>query len=160
MIKNLIVALAKAFNEDLNLERLRIYCEMLKNLNEDKLKVVCKNIINTKTKFPMIAEIKEEYYKLENGNELASQEWSEVLDAVRKYGYYQQDKILGALKPLTREVVSRLGLERLCLMESAQVGIEKRMFIDTYNDFKASKKRDYVTNSFLLEESKDVRKIN
>ena len=140
--------LALGFNQEVNLNQVEIYYHYLKDLDLKRFELTISNIINTKKRFPTIAEIKEEYYNLTNGNDTAENEWGCVLDAVKKYGYYKQDELLNSLKPLTRYVVERLGVERLCLMETSSVIMEHRMFVDMYNDLKDKNKYEEITNNF------------
>lgn len=144
---DLISIMSLAFNQDVELERVDIYYEYLKDLEPNTFELVIHNIVNTKRHFPTIAEIKEEYYKLTKENTTAEIEWGSVRKAIQKYGQYKQDELLNSLKPLTRYVVERIGVQRLCEMETSKVAMEHRMFIDMYNDFKDKNKYEELTNN-------------
>lgn len=44
--------------------------------------------------------------------------WRKAQDAIRRFGYYQEDEALASLDDLTRDVVERLGFRNLCLSEN------------------------------------------
>lgn len=144
---DLISIMSLAFNQDVELERVDIYYEYLKDLEPNTFELVIHNIVNTKRYFPTIAEIKEEYYKLTKENTTAEIEWGSVRKAIQKYGQYKQEELLESLKPLTRYVVERIGVQRLCEMETSKVAMEHRMFVDMYNDFKDKNKYEEITNN-------------
>lgn len=144
---DLISIMSLAFNQDVELERVDIYYEYLKDLEPNTFELVIHNIVNTKRHFPTIAEIKEEYYKLTKENTTAEIEWGSVRKAIQKYGQYKQEELLNSLKPLTRYVVERIGVQRLCEMETSKVAMEHRMFVDMYNDFKDKNKYEEITNN-------------
>ena len=144
---DLISIMSLAFNQDVELERVDIYYEYLKDLEPNTFELTIHNIVNTKRHFPTIAEIKEEYYKLTKENTTAEIEWGSVRKAIQKYGQYKQEELLESLKPLTRYVVERIGVQRLCEMETSKVAMEHRMFVDMYNDFKDKNKYEEITNN-------------
>ena len=144
---DLISIMSLAFNQDVELERVDIYYEYLKDLEPNTFELTIHNIVNTKRYFPTIAEIKEEYYKLTKENTTAEIEWGSVRKAIQKYGQYKQEELLESLKPLTRYVVERIGVQRLCEMETSKVAMEHRMFVDMYNDLKDKNKYEEITNN-------------
>ena len=144
---DLISIMSLAFNQDIELERVDIYYEYLKDLEPNTFELTIHNIVNTKRHFPTIAEIKEEYYKLTKENTTAEIEWGSVRKAIQKYGQYKQEELLESLKPLTRYVVERIGIQRLCEMETSKVAMEHRMFVDMYNDLKDKNKYEEITNN-------------
>ena len=44
-------------------------------------------------------------------------------------------------------MVERIGVQRLCEMETSKVAMEHRMFVDMYNDFKDKNKYEEITNN-------------
>lgn len=144
----LIIGLAEAYRQELSATQTSVYYEMLKDLDLDKLNNTIKTIIKTKKFFPTIAEIRESYF--EDKKLLADKEWGEVLSGVRKYGIYDQEKLLNELNPITRNVVERLGLERLCVMEQTQVPMERKAFVEMFNNFNEYHKEELLCNNTLL----------
>ena len=142
-----LTIMSLAFNQEVDLSRVEVYYSYLKDIDETNFKKVVDNIINTKRHFPTIAEIKEEYYKLTKENTTAEIEWGSVRKAIQKYGQYKQEELLENLKPLTRYVVERIGVQRLCEMETSKVAMEHRMFVDMYNDLKDKNKYEEITNN-------------
>ena len=47
--------------------------------------------------------------------------WDEVQAAIHTYGFYEANKGLDSLSPLTREVTKRIGFTNLCLSENQSV---------------------------------------
>ena len=47
--------------------------------------------------------------------------WQEVLNAIRKYGSYQEKEALESMDETTRRVVNRLGFRNICTSEEIQV---------------------------------------
>ena len=45
--------------------------------------------------------------------------WKQVQEAIKKYGYYNSQKALASMDPLTRQCVERMGFTELCLSENA-----------------------------------------
>lgn len=68
---------------------------------------------------PTIAELRESISAVRNPKLPDSGEaWGEVLEAIRKYGYYNPTEGLNSLREPVREIVRRMGWRDLCMSEN------------------------------------------
>jgi hypothetical protein len=91
---------------------------------------------------PTIADIREEVVKIihptpDNGE----QKWLEVLEAVKKYGSYNEGQALASLDETTRQAVKTIGYRTICLSE--KIGVERAHFFKIYNSIA---KKDHDQN--------------
>ncbi len=71
---------------------------------------------------PSIAEIREMAANIQNGDPLSwGESWERALNAVRKYGSYNQAAAMESLDPLTRKCVESIGFMTLCMSENIMV---------------------------------------
>jgi hypothetical protein len=57
-----------------------------------------------------------------NGEQLTwGEAWEKALDAVRRYGSYNQQAALESLDPITRRCVENIGYRDLCMSENIMV---------------------------------------
>lgn len=146
--KKIMYVLQEYYNETISPVKMKLYYENLQDMTEEDLKKVMKYIVRSERRFPTIADIRKAHIDIKSGVEDADEEWGEVLKAVRTYGYYKQDEFLESLKPKTRHVVERLGAERLLTMESQNVPMERKAFIDLYKAHKYYDDKQQITNEF------------
>jgi hypothetical protein len=71
---------------------------------------------------PTVAEIRELTANIENGDPLTwGESWERALNAVRRFGSYNQKAALESLDPLTRKCVESIGYMELCMSENIMV---------------------------------------
>lgn len=71
---------------------------------------------------PTVAEIRELTANIENGDPLTwGESWERALNAVRRFGSYNQKAALESLDPLTRKCVDNIGYMQLCMSENIMV---------------------------------------
>lgn len=71
---------------------------------------------------PTVAEIRELAAGVVNGDPLTwGESWERALNAVRRYGSYNQLEALNSLDPLTRKCVDSIGYMTLCMSENIMV---------------------------------------
>lgn len=71
---------------------------------------------------PTVAEIRELASGVVNGDPLTwGESWERALNAVRRYGSYNQLEALNSLDPLTRKCVDSIGYMTLCMSENIMV---------------------------------------
>lgn len=71
---------------------------------------------------PTVAEIRELASGVVNGDLLTwGESWERALNAVRRYGSYNQLEALNSLDPLTRKCVDSIGYMQLCMSENIMV---------------------------------------
>lgn len=68
---------------------------------------------------PSIAELREMTVNVTQGEEMTwGESWERAVNAIRKYGFYNQKEAMESLDPLTRRCVQSLGFRDLCLSEN------------------------------------------
>lgn len=69
---------------------------------------------------PSIADIRDGVAEIQNGGPAPDwgEAWDQALNAIRRFGSYDEDGALASLPPLTRETVRRLGYKSLCWSEN------------------------------------------
>lgn len=71
---------------------------------------------------PSIADIREMTAGIVNGDPLTwGESWERALNAVRRFGSYNQKAALDSLDPLTRKCVENIGYMQLCISENIMV---------------------------------------
>lgn len=71
---------------------------------------------------PTVAEIRELAANVVSGDPLTwGESWERALNAVRRYGSYNQAAALDSLDPLTRKCVDSIGYMQLCMSENIMV---------------------------------------
>lgn len=65
---------------------------------------------------PSIADIRDSMAEIQNGGPADDwgEAWDQAMNAIRRFGSYDEDGALASLPPLTRETVRRLGYKSLC----------------------------------------------
>lgn len=69
---------------------------------------------------PSIADIREAVAEIQSGGAAPDwgEGWKQALNAIRRFGMYNETEAMESLPPLTRETVQRLGYRELCLSEN------------------------------------------
>lgn len=69
---------------------------------------------------PSIADIRDGVAEIQNGGPAPDwgEAWDQAMNAIRRFGSYDEDGALASLPPLTRETVKRLGYKSLCWSEN------------------------------------------
>lgn len=71
---------------------------------------------------PTVAEIRELASTITNGDPLTwGESWERALNAVRRYGSYNEAAALESLDPQTRKCVENIGFKTLCMSENIMV---------------------------------------
>lgn len=99
-------------------EQLKFWYEMLSDLDYTLAEIAVKTIISSSPYAPTISDIRKAAANTVEELPESASAWGEVTSAIRKYGYYQQEKAIESLSPLTRQVVKFMGFRELCLSEN------------------------------------------
>jgi len=115
--------LAAAYpNFDLKVQTIKIYCEMLDDLDPELLEQAAKAHMVTNKYFPSVAEIRENVGKLiERATNTPSptEAWGEVVEKIRIFGHtFYGGKVPDFSSPIITKVVSYFGWNDLCLSEN------------------------------------------
>ncbi len=106
---------------------------------EEMINVVERMAVKSKW-LPSVAEIIEELEKVRT-HELqlnANEEWEIVIQAVRKYGYYQPQEAFKMFKPFTERIIRHIGWNRICESDYEQMVWIKREFVELFENKKQS----------------------
>lgn len=102
----------------------------------------------TETWPPTIADLRRLIAGTQGGLS-ASEAWGLLMDSVRRYGYYQQEKGLEALPDGVRRVAKRLGYGSICQLEERELRTMYAQFRDAYNADQDRLKRDAIVSPRL-----------
>lgn len=147
--------LGTIYNKQFTSQELTVWYSFFHQVDSNTFKVIIKNLAEKNRFIPSIAEIRAEINKIQNP-ELklnAEDEWTYVLNAIHKFGYYNTNGALESLKPITREIVERLGFQNLCMSEN--INWERKVFIETFNACKKTRENNLIENKnerILIEE--------
>lgn len=76
-------------------------------------------VLSTSKFFPTVADLREAIAQLTQPRIIdAIEAWGMVVDAIRKYGYYNEAKAMAMLPDDVREMVKRFTWRELCLSEN------------------------------------------
>lgn len=157
--------LCKAYNKEVDTTQLKIWYDFFKEYNGIDFKNAIIQCINEKNYFPSIAEIKELIIKQTNNeiNLKADEEWNNVLECIRTYGYPQEEKALNSLQPITREIVKRIGYQELCMMDENRKYNYRSAFIKSFENEKQdiirymkSNNKDSIEMQLIQERNKQT----
>lgn len=132
----LLTNLSKAFRTTIDEGTIAVYYEFLKDIDENTLKTACKKIIETKTRFPAVAEIRQEVAKHKNPTLSlnAEDEWDEVKKAIRNFDIYDSENALASLKPITRRALGMTcSWYELCTRPVEETKWMRKDFIAIFN---------------------------
>lgn len=130
--------LASAYNTQLSEDSLMVWYDFFKKYDKETFKNAILQTINQCKHYPSIAELKEMIAVQTTPQVTLSgdKEWEKVLESVRKYGYYQEDKALNSLEPITREVVKRIGFSEICMADESRKYNLRSTFLKSFENEK------------------------
>lgn len=133
-------------------DSMSVWYEMLKDLSYEVASIAAQKYINTNHFPPTIADIREAavavmHPEIPNSGDA----WQEVLMAVRRFGYYDQQGALESLSPLTRQAAERFGFRELCDTGVDDVGVARGQFMRIYEQVVARHKEDSVMSNAARE---------
>lgn len=93
----------------------------LGDISFELLSAALRKWVNTERWPPSIAELRGMCAEITQGKSLDwGAAWKEVITAVGRHGYMEEQKALSSLSPLTRQAVSRIGWRDICMSESPE----------------------------------------
>lgn len=101
-------------------DSLKIWYHMLKDLTYEQVSTSCYKYMATGKFAPTIAEIRAaaaQITKPETEKDW-SDGWEQLMRAIRRFGYYQQEAAFSSMDDITRTVTRRLGWKELCMSEN------------------------------------------
>ena len=157
-----IIVLGSAYGKTINKSIVKTWYMFFKDTNEEDFNFAIRNYIENNKFFPTICDIKQIINK-KNHKELSlnpDEEWEKVISAIRKYGYYDEDKALNELESVTREIVKRIGYKDLCSMEAEKKQFMRSSFIKAFNNSIDEIQRYAISDNHDSEELKEIENNN
>lgn len=150
----ILAVLAAAYPKfEVDETKLRVWHEMLGDMEYEVVAVAVKKCMLEKTFAPSIAEVRQEVVKIMNPNRLTSAEaWGEVEYAIKRYGAtaaYDGTSYKDVLSPLTLRVVKLMGWVDMCRAENTAV--IRGQFIKLYEQSYAQETEELLLPEKLKE---------
>lgn len=142
-LKYLGIAYGKEFDE----EECQVYYDFLKNYSMNIFSTAIKNLIPKSKFIPKLNEIMSEIVILDTPQLKLDryEEWDKVIDAIHKYGTYNEQKALDSLQEPTRTIVRQIGFYRLCTSEN--IMWERKKFEEMFDEKQDNYEERLVTNT-------------
>ena len=121
-----------------NKQAFSLWYDMLKDLPYKETELALKKWVTTNKWSPKISDLRAEVSALAIEYKDYGEAWQEVLQAISQYGFYQADKALESMSPITREAVERIGFTNICM--SDYIISERAQFEKIYNSLVERKK--------------------
>lgn len=105
---------------------------------------------------PSIAEIRLRCMEMTKAEKpkTAQEAWEDVTKAIKRFGYYQQDKAFDTLEERTKRAVRVIGWQNIC--HSENVGIERANFIKFYDSYSADTQDKYIFPKALTDKISQI----
>lgn len=103
-----------------NQQAMELWYRQLQDIPYEVAEAVLSKWVSANKWSPSIADIREGMAAIASGGQTPDwgQGWNQAMEAIRKYGSYDEPSALASLPPLTRETVRRLGYRSLCWSEN------------------------------------------
>ena len=134
--------LANAYNKELEQGNVAVWYDFFKGYDIDIFKNAILQAINQCKYYPTIAEVKE-LMTVQNSpyaSLKADEEWEKVREAASSIGRYREDEALSTLKPITRNIVRRIGYQDICNADEFSRNNLRNAFIKAFE----SEKQDLI----------------
>lgn len=139
-----------------NDQALALWYEQLKDLDYTEAETALKAWVATNKWSPSIAELREQAAEIRNG---AIQDWSEaweqVIKAIGRFGYYDEERAMNSMDEMTQVVVKRLGFRNLCMSENLTA--ERANFRMIYEQIATRKKKEQQIPPQVLEAMRSLQ---
>ena len=105
-----------------NEQAMELWFNQLQDIPYDVATLTLNKWVATNKWSPCIADIREQAAGIVHGAPKDwGEAWQEVLNAIRKYGSWQEKEALESMDETTRRVVNRLGFRNICTSEEITV---------------------------------------
>lgn len=113
---------------------IELWHELLGDIDYDLAARAVKSLAAVSRYQPTIAEIREEATRRSRPFvHSAGEAWRLVLDAISRYGYYQEAEAMRSLPPRAASAAAAMGWEALCMANCATIGVERGQFCKIYD---------------------------
>ena len=127
-----MTVLGLAYDKEFNQEQVAVWYQMLGNYTKEEFRKAIQELIKTEKYLPSIAQITKTIAQNQATLPKAEDEWEEVLNAVRRFGTWDEEKAMESLKPYTRKIVRYIGFTRICNATPEEQVWNKKEFIGEY----------------------------
>lgn len=122
---------------------IKMWYKLLQDIPYDVLNVSIQRYMLTNKFSPTIADLREIAANIVQGETLDwGNGWEQVVNGIRKYGFYQESKALETMDDVTRQTVKRLGWAQLCMSENIMT--DRANFRMIYEQIAERKKKNDV----------------
>ena len=105
-----------------NEQAMELWYSMLQDIDYKIAEMSLNKWVLTNKWSPTIADIREMAVNVEQGDEITWDEsFEEARRMIRRYGYPRQKEALEEMRPITRQVVERMGYMDMCMCEDIEV---------------------------------------
>lgn len=157
--------LCEAYAKTTSDSQLMIWYDFFKEYDAETFKNAIIQYINENKFFPSISDIKTIITKQTNTEAglKADEEYEKVIDAIREYGWCNEEKALETLNPLTRNIVERIGYQDMCQADIQRKYVLRSAFIKAFeseqNDiirYNGSNTKDTLEMQLIQERNKNL----
>lgn len=140
-------------------ESVLLWYDILKDIDYEAMMIGLKKWVTTNKFAPQVSDLREMVAEISNEPILGWEEaWGKVLEAIRAYGYYQQEKAMASLDDLTRQAVKIMNFRDLCLSENIMA--DRSQFRDIYTNLANRKRQDAQIPVYLHDMINEIYKHN
>ncbi len=146
----LLTVIAAAYpNFEPDDDKVRIWAEMMADLEYETAATALQRHIATSRFAPTIAEIREQAVAAVTSSEITSAEaWGELMHAVRAHGYYHEREALASLSPITARVAGIIGWRDINMC--TELDVLRGQFLRMYRLIRERNAREAVLPPWLL----------
>jgi hypothetical protein len=96
--------------------------KMLADMPYEVAEKALMKVLATAKFFPTVAEIRAAAVEItQPAMPTAAEAWGEVVQAIRRYGYYQEADAMASLSPAVAQVVSFIGWRNICASDEPEI---------------------------------------
>lgn len=100
----------------------KLWMQMLSDIPYSIAEKAILRSLSTAKFFPTVAEIREAAVLLTKPEiPTAIEAWGEVMNAIRRYGYYRPNEALASMTPITKSIVKKIGWREINMCEEIEV---------------------------------------
>lgn len=128
-----------------------LWSRMLSDVDFETAQIAIEKYMSESVYPPTVADLRQRISEITTPMyKTAIEAWGDLSKAILRYGYYQQEKALEMLDPITRKVVDALGFRYLCL--STDVMADRAHFLKVYDNLVERERKE----SLLMLDTKEA----
>lgn len=131
-------------------DAIKIWYKLLQDIPYEVMNVAIQQYMMTNKFAPTVADLRELSTTVVKGKPKDwGSGWESVQQAIRRYGFYQEEKALESMDEITRLTVKRLGWQQLCMSENSMA--DRSNFRQIYQQIEERQKTDDVISIAVKE---------